>query len=166
MKPNRKQNRCKYHDYSRPGAYFVTICTKERRHYFGEIETQQTADNVGATVPGRPHMKFSKIGKCVENAIKYYNQMDNGIMFEHYVVMPNHIHAIIALYPAGDRGRSPLQYVVRNLKSYVTKNIGFSPWQTSYHDHVIRNRKTYEIIANYIRTNPKTWENDCYNTNS
>ena len=63
---------------------------------------------------------------------------------------------------AGDRGRSPLQYVVRNIKSYVTKQAGFPIWQKSFHEHIIRNEAEYQAIWRYIDENPARWTEDKY----
>ena len=35
-------------------------------------------------------------------------------------------------------------------------------WQTSYHDHIIRNEADYRRIWEYIDTNPEKWQEDCY----
>ena len=158
--PERKRIRLDEYDYSQKGAYFITICAKDRHNLFGEI-------SVGATVPGRPHgshIELAEAGKCIENAITYYNANMSEVIFDKYVIMPNHIHAIVLLISTetGDRGRSPLQYVVRNLKAYVTKQIGFSPWQKSFHDHIIRSEDDYNRICKYIDDNPILWSEDCY----
>jgi len=116
---------------------------------------------VGATVLGRPCVKLTELGKFVDDAITYYNANNDGEIFNRYVIMPNHIHAIIILSETGDRGRSPLQYIVRGLKSYISKRVGFSPWQKSFHDHIIRNEEDYIRIAEYIENNPVNWEEDC-----
>jgi len=166
-KTTRKKNRLDGYDYSQEGAYFVTVCSKNRTELFGEVVTKESSgfgENgvVGATVPGRPRVKLSNIGEIIENAILYYNNNTNHIEIGKYVIMPNHIHAIILLRESGDRGRSPLQWVVRNLKSYVTKQIGFSPWQRSYHDHIIRSYSEYMKITEYIKNNPAQWTEDMY----
>ena len=166
----RKPNRLKGFDYSQNGAYYVTICAKDRANLFGQI--------VGAAVPGKVNgasgakegpleghqcMLLTELGQCVEDAIQWYTANIDEAVFDTYVVMPNHIHAIIVIRPeTGDRGRSPLQYIVRRLKSYVTKQIGFSPWQKSFHDHIIRSEQDYIRIAEYIETNPEKWEEDCF----
>ena len=183
--PKRKPNRLQNYDYSQNGAYFVTVCIKDRHEILGNIP-------VGATVPGRPfpasdhpfqtidhpfqtvpRMELSEIGQIVDEAIKYYKENLAGVIFDRYVIMPNHIHAIIVIRSetgdrgennTGDRGRSPLQNIVRNLKSYVTKKAGFSPWQRSFHDHIIRNETDYNRIAEYIENNPANWEKDCFFT--
>ena len=176
--PQRKKNRLQNYDYSQCGAYFVTICAKDRANLFGEI--------VGATVPGRPNTQYypntqyrpntryypntaqycpyvhlNEIGEIINIAILHNNR--NGIIIDKYVIMPNHIHMIVVIETqAGDRGRSPLQTIIRNMKAYVTKQIGFSPWQKSFHDHIIRNEKDYLRIAKYIENNPAKWEEDYF----
>jgi len=149
----RKRNRLKGYDYSRNGAYFVTFCIKDRLCLLGSI--------VGATAPGRLQMQLTQLGEIVAETIQVANR--NDVTIDRYVVMPNHIHLIVILRSqTGDRGRSPLQHIVRNIKSYVTKNIGFSPWQKSFHDHIIRNEDDYHRIAEYIENNPARWEDDCF----
>ena len=152
--PQRKHNRLKEYDYSQKGAYFVTICTKDRAELFGTVA-------VGATVPGRLVVELNDIGIIVDTTILHNNK--NEVIIDHYVIMPNHIHLIIVISPeTGDRGRSPLQTIIRNMKAYITKRIGFSPWQKSFHDHIIRNDDDYQKIAEYIKNNPDTWAEDCF----
>jgi len=117
---------------------------------------------VGATVPGRPHMELSELGECVDSVIAFYRENDK-VIIDKYVIMPNHIHLIIRIIPeTGDRGRSPLQHIVRNLKSYVTKKAGFSPWQRSFYDRIIRDEKEYLSIWQYIDENLQKWSEDDY----
>ena len=159
--PIRKQIRLRNYDYSQSGCYFVTICVKDKHELLGTL--------VGATVPGRPHcvldypqIELTELGYSVNSAITYYNANSIAII-DKYAIMPNHIHMIIVIRPtAGDRGRSPLQEIVRNLKSYVTKAAGFSPWQRSFHDHIIRNDEEYLRIWQYIDENPARWSEDIY----
>ena len=59
--------------------------------------------------------------------------------------------------------RSPsktLGALVRGFKSSVTKQLGFSLWQRNYYEHIIRNDKSYQHIANYIVNNQINWETD------
>jgi REP element-mobilizing transposase RayT len=81
--PNRKSIRLKGWDYRNPGLYFITICTQNRAHHFGEIKDGM----MGLSVPG-----------CV--AHYYWTQIPqefNAIQLDEYIVMPNHIHGIIAI---------------------------------------------------------------------
>ena len=135
---------------------FVTICIKDRHELLGRI------DRVGATVPGRPFVEKTELGGFVDSAISYYIE-NNTVIIDKYIIMPNHIHMIIVIRSeTGDRGRSPLQHIVHNLKSYVIKMAGFSPWQKSFHDHIIRSDAEYLRIWQYIDENPMNWHDDCY----
>ena len=145
------------YDYSQEGVYFVTICVESGRKLLGEV--------VGASVLARPKVHLSNVGGVVEKALIYYNENHPDIRIKNYVIMPNHIHVIIAIVPeAGERGRSPLQYIIRNLKSFITKSIGYSIWQKSFHDHVIRNASSYQRICQYIDQNLAKWQEDRYYT--
>ena len=84
--PIRKKNRVENYDYSSCGAYFITICTLERRNYFW--------DKVGATI-GRPQdVELSPYGRIVDDAIKNIPNIYPSILVEQYVIMPDHIHII------------------------------------------------------------------------
>jgi len=156
---HRKKNRLAEFDYSSPGAYFVTICAKDMKCIFGRIASH--ADPMAA-----PHVELTPIGQCVEDAIRFYNASNAGFKFAHHIVMPNHVHVIVEIrhleHAEGERGRSPPQNIVRNLKGYVTKQAGRPIWQKSYHDHVIRDQAGYEFIVGYIVNNPITWQKDCH----
>jgi len=148
--PERKPNRLKDYDYSQSGAYFVTICTKDHKHLFGKI-------TVGASVLARPNIELSSLGRLVNSAIEHYNTNAINFVFDRCAIMPNHLHAIIIIHDAaGERGRSPLRNIVRNLKGYVTKQAGKTSWQKSFHDHINRNEADYLRIAQYIENNPIT----------
>jgi REP element-mobilizing transposase RayT len=151
--PKRKSIRLHGHDYSGSGYYFITICVKDRRPLFGNV--------VGTTAPGRPTVELTPIGQCVAETIR--NATRNNVEIDKYVVMPNHVHVIVILRDgADDRGRSSLQQVVRNIKSFATKRAGYSLWQPRYHDHIIRNEDEYQRIWRYIDENPVSWCEDRY----
>jgi REP element-mobilizing transposase RayT len=50
--------------------------------------------------------------------------------------------------------------MVQGLKGAVTRCVGFSFWQRSFHDHIIRDECDYCRIAEYIENNPRNWRND------
>ena len=155
--PKRKPNRLPYFDYSTPGAYFITICTKDRKCIFLE--------NLGASI-ARPHKPtLSRSGKKVETAIRDITGHYPSITVDHYVVMPNHIHLLLQINTDED-GRPmvapTISTVVQQLKGVVTKQIGQSVWQKLFHDHVIRGEKDYLKIWEYIDTNPARWHEDCF----
>jgi len=154
--PVRKDIRLKGYDYAQPGYYFVTFCVKDKHELLGSV--------VGATDLGRPPVvELTNLGKCIEKSIQMACR--DGVRIDKYVIMPNHAHCLIAILPkTGDRGRSPLHHIVRNIKSYATKEFGYSIWQKSYHDHIIRDEAEYKLIWQYIDENPATWTDDCYYT--
>lgn len=155
--PNRKPNRLPNFDYSSPGAYFITICTKDRKCIFW--------DSVGASI-ARPQMPpLSKHGKIADHAIEQIPIHYPSISVDHYVVMPNHIHLLLQINT--DRNGRPMvaptiSTVVQQLKGAITKQIGYSVWQKLFHDHVIRGEADYKKIGEYIDTNPTKWQDDCF----
>lgn len=154
--PKRKPNRLRDFDYSSCGAYFITICTKERRNYFW--------NTVGATI-GRPQdVPLTSYGKIVNDAINNIPKSYPQISVDCYAIMPNHIHLILQIYSEDKIGRPmvapTISRVVGQLKGYVTKQIKEAVWQKSFHDHVIRNRDDYQEISRYIYENPSNWKTD------
>lgn len=173
-------SRASWHDYL-GGAYFVTICTKDREFYFGSIQDEQ--------------MNLSEIGTYAEEQFR-----DVSIHYPYaeipvYVVMPNHIHAIViiddrrdacrdAIYRVsgpelpiesdkergGITGRSnPMLYrslgtVIRGLKARVThyaneKGLEFA-WQSRFHDRIIRDQKDLNETSLYVENNVVKWPED------
>ncbi len=155
---SRKPNRLKNYDYSSNGMYFITVCTKNKEHYFGKI--------VGATI-GRPSgMCLSYCGEITKTSIENIAEHYPAVSVDKYVIMPNHIHLILLINDIDNFGRPmvapTVSTVIQQMKGYVSKQIGFSPWQKLFHDHIIRGEKDYEKIWDYIETNPAKWENDCF----
>ena len=80
------------------------------------------------------------------------------------VVMPNHIHLIIVISAeSGDAQFAPtISRVVKQFKGSISKQIGYSIWQKSYHDHIIQNEAEHQNIRRYIDENPDKWTEDEY----
>ena len=102
--PKRKPTRLPDYDYSHPGAYFITICTKDRRCILSDI-------SVGADALGGPNLQLTDTGKVVEQYILSTDHIP-GFRVDKYVVMPNHIHMILwidneATSPDSGPPRSP-----------------------------------------------------------
>ena len=85
--------------------------------------------------------------------------------------MPNHVHMILhssaSNVPEGPMWASAptnnqISAAVRSWKILVTKELGYSIWQRSYHDHIIRNEEDYNAILRYIQENPAKWCEDRY----
>lgn len=154
--PKRKQIRAKGFDYSEAGAYFVTICTENKKCLLGTV--------VGEDII-LPHyrVQLSRYGKIVDNAIRNISAHYENITVDKYVVMPNHVHLILMFENSGRIISAPtLSTVIGQMKRYASKEAGISLWQRSYHDHIIRNEKDYSEIYQYIESNPARWAEDKY----
>ncbi len=165
---SRKQNRSEYIDYSAAGAYFVTICAKDKKKLFWNMEKlqpQKIAENfhnaVGAII-NRPHAEcpISRYGAIVEACINNISDHYNNVVVDKYVIMPDHIHMILIILP-DQSGRliiaPTISQVVKQMKTAATKAAGIPLWQRSFFDHVIRNREDYEEVCKYIYNNPLKW---------
>ena len=121
--PKRKDIRLKNYDYSSPGAYFVTICTENRKNYFwnGSIDPQvfdwhsvgancvrpqnfwngsidpQTFKwcSVGANCVRPQNLPLSDIGNIVLDELEQCNQTYPAVCFYSYVFLPNHLHILV-----------------------------------------------------------------------
>lgn len=144
--PKRKHPRPKEYDYSNDGGYFVTVCVKNKEKLLGEP----------VLVNGK--IKLTPIGETAEKHIKAINSAYDGVRVDSYMIMPDHIHMLITI-SGGMRACRPtsLQTVVRTFKTMVTREIGFSVWQTSFYEHIVRDEKDYTDIDNYIKANPQKY---------
>ena len=158
--PKRKRARLKDYDYSQNGAYFITICSHNKQCIFSNIVGQGLAP---------AEIKLSALGKIANTEILDLENRYESIRIDKYVIMPNHIHAIIMIQndTAGASPCPTLSDIVCAFKSMVTRNYHSTGlcqkvWQTSFHDHVIRDEQDYLKIWNYIDTNPQKWNEDCF----
>ncbi len=155
--PKRKPNRLPDFDYSSPGAYFITVCLKNRENLLWT--------DVGASIARPCSLPLSAYGKIVEDAIRNIPVHYCAVSVDHYAVMPNHIHILLHIH-TDENGRAMLaptiSEVVRQMKGAVTKQIGHSIWQKLFHDHVIRSEQDYLKIWEYIENNPLRWKEDCF----
>ncbi len=143
--PVRKNPRIPNFDYSSPGYYFITVCTKEKRCIFGDP------------------IHLNRFGRIAEQCFTEIQNHFQTIHIDKFVVMPNHIHGIVVL----QGHQESLPTAIGLYKSAVTKKIhaidpGIQVWQPSFHDHIIRNEQDYLRIWNYIDTNPLRWREDCF----
>ena len=140
--PERKQNRLCDYDYSQNGAYFVTICTQNRRKILSDI------------VGDDAHIVPKPYGRIAEKYIR------NVPEIEKYAIMPDHIHILIRLDNGSMWASTPtnkIANIVRSFKVLVTKEVGESIFQRSYYDHIIRNQQDYDEAWEYIENNPYKW---------
>ena len=165
--PERKINRLRHYDYSSCGAYFITICTKDRKNIFWD---KNQPNLVGEAISLPHNVKLSVLGQIVEDAIQEIPEHYPCVEVDRYVIMPNHIHLMLLIpYDGGRLIASPtntasISTVVGQMKRSVSKKIGVAIWQRSFHDHIIRDRRDYEEISKYICENPARWQDDCFYT--
>lgn len=79
--------RLKNWDYGQNGAYFITICTKNREHFFGEI----------VSANGENEMQLNEIGKIADTFWAEIPKHFPFIELGNYVIMPNHVHGILII---------------------------------------------------------------------
>lgn len=169
----RRSLRLKGYDYSQNGAYFVTICAYRHANLFGLVD-----DSV--FLP-------SAIGGIIAEEWARTAVLRPYVGLDAFVVMPNHLHGIIAIFrednsanqriapavnparKAGELRAGSLGAIVGRFKSSVTRRVhGISKysnlvvWQRNYYDHIIRNETSLANIREYIALNPSRWTEDVY----
>ncbi|MEI7979392.1 MAG: transposase [Bacteroidota bacterium] len=174
-----KSARLEGYDYKNEGLYYVTICTKNRTHYFGECN-----DGI---------MFLNDLGKMAEDFWLAIPTHFPNVSLDEFTIMPNHIHGIVCIdtnahvetlnatsssenktlhatslpddrYSKISPKQGSLSTVLRSYKSAVSnKAKHFNPnfaWQPRFHDNIIRDAKSFTNIQNYIINNPTIWIND------
>lgn len=158
--PQRRSIRLSGHDYTQPGAYFVTIVTQGHRYVFGDI----VAGNI----------LLNDAGRIVSRAWEWLATQYAYVELDGYVVMPNHLHGIIVIaeHRAGDSriaptNRKPLGRLIGAFKTVSTKQVNLAQntpkqplWQRNYYEHIIRNEADLDRAREYIMNNPLRWETD------
>jgi REP element-mobilizing transposase RayT len=189
---NRKRNRMQGFDYSKDAIYFITSCTKNRIHHFGEI------------MDGK--MQLNDFGEIAKNQLEWLEKQYPYIELHNYIVMPNHIHILMEINRVAGSGRDltnnngdltnnngdltnndlgtdnvgtgrdlSLRQKIKSISSimgayktttskqiHLLENHEFS-WQRSFHDHIVRNENSFHNIYNYITDNPSKWKEDTFN---
>ena len=166
--PQRKKNRLENYDYSSCGAYFLTICTQNRRSLLSQIVGGAPCDSiVGVDVPGDPTVKLLPYGIVADKYINQFNEFYDNITVDHYVIMPNHIHILLLVGNDGSPGTSTptkptstVSHFVSTFKRFCNKECGENIWQRGFYDHIIRCREDYGEIRKYIYENPMRWYYD------
>ena len=184
--PQRVKNRLSCIRYDENGAYFITICAKGKANLFWRTDSPDTS-HVGAALrrpplPNtsdspdtspvgaalrRPPSCLNARGIAIMNELAKFDEIYQGIItVDHFTVMPNHVHLLLSIHPekvGGRRNAAPtISSVINQFKGSVTKAVGFSCWQKSFHDHVIRSENEYRKIWEYIDNNPYKWQEDRY----
>lgn len=172
-------------DYGANGAYFITICTREMKHLFGEVVDKKT--------------NLNALGALAE---KYWVEIEKQfpyIELGNFQIMPNHMHGILIIDKSCISIHNPVQTrLIASLQSESPEIGGFAgennpmlcenisriirwykgrctfemrkidkefEWHSRFHDHIIRNEVSFERIQNYIEDNPARWKEDTFNRN-
>jgi len=151
----RKHPRLKSDVYDRDGMYFITICTRNRSACLSRIETQA----------GKSVVVLSEIGKTVEMHLRKIGMVNTDVYADTYMIMPDHVHLLLRVcgyVSTKEEGWSPAVHtrivrVIRSFKTAVTKELGFSIWQTSFYDRIVRDKNEYMACRRYILENPARW---------
>jgi putative transposase len=156
--PMRRSIRLRDYDYGSEGLYFVTICTNDRLCMFGQIVESK--------------MRSNDAGKIIDEAWStMFRFFDDGIS---WIVMPNHLHGIIAIDPQANKtsSRKLLGRLVGGFKTITTKRVneiratpGAILWQRGFYEHIIRDDRSFANIVAYIEDNPSRWGADPENRN-
>ena len=165
----RKSIRLKEYDYSSAGAYFVTICTLERKCLFGKV------------VDGE--MELNENGKIVKSEWLKTEEIRDNVSTDEFIIMPNHLHGILFIdEPTDRRGTvhrastaerfgqptsNSIPTIIRSFKATVTKQTnelrnppGLPVWQRNYFDRIVRNDDELNRIREYIIYNLFKWQPD------
>ena len=173
-------------DYSSDNLYFVTICVQDRVCCFGSLGTGRDlsvldADGFNSNVFVNK-MILNVFGKIVFDRILWLAEQYKYVELHNFVVMPNHVHAIIEIVSGNTGGTGHDLFVLEGHEEIKIKSlssligafkttssklihecgyIDFA-WQRSFHDHIIRDEKAYLNISNYIDANPDKWNVDTF----
>jgi REP element-mobilizing transposase RayT len=180
-KHHRRSIRLKGYDYATPGAYFVTMCAKDRACAFGAVVGNE--------------MTLSDWGRLIAEEWAALPQRFAHIALDAFVVMPNHVHGIITIVDDGRTGAprtgavtappppptappfgtgavtaplpEPLGKIIAYFKYQTTKHInetratpGAPVWQRNYYEHIVRHDRELIAIRRYIHDNPRRWALD------
>ena len=172
---HRQSTRLRDYDYSRAGAYFVTICAWQRECLFGEM-----VDGV---------MRLNDAGHIIDESWQRISTHFSDVDIDQYIIMPNHFHGIVSIVGAGSPrpdlsrnvnktpeiqgGETPplrvvtLGQIVGYFKYQSTKHInqsrntpGIPVWQRNYYERIIRDELELNAFRQYIAGNPVRWEED------
>ena len=158
----RKSNRIESYDYSQTGAYFITICTQDRKRILSKI-------TVGTGVLDCPQVQLLKHGEIADKYICQLNAFYAHVSVDRYVIMPDHIHILMTIQKGQsgtpvptseikiDNKNSSVSKFISTFKRFCNKECGENIWQRSFYDHIIRNQQDYNEIWQYIENNPRKW---------
>jgi putative transposase len=145
------------HIYSGNAAYLITLCTHKRAHLFGRVVENK--------------VELSPIGQLVQDLWVTTPLVRPGVSLDAFVVMPDHMHAIVLIPEFAQRSRQTFTRLPRSLGSLVAGfksactsqanallgTRGFKIWQRNYYERVIRDGRSLHQMRRYIAANPARW---------
>lgn len=182
---HRRSIRLNGYDYVQNGNYFLTICSRNRECLFGDVrDGKMYLSNYGKMVnecwqeipvhfPQIVLHEYVIMPNHVHGIIEINNPQSTGANMGR---CRDTVGVGANVVDVGANNYSPLRTpqfcphgtsrtvgsVVRGFKIGVTKQMGFSPWQRNYYEHIIRNDESYQNIVRYIAQNPLKWKEDCF----
>lgn len=147
--------RLKGYDYSQAGAYFVTVCIKNRECLLGNIANGE--------------VQLNRAGNMVKNIWNNLPTHYPGVLIDQFVIMPNHIHGIVVLSSVGaGLCACPNEGYAQHSKGQP-QGVAPTPfneklWHCNYYEHIIRNEDELNRIRQYIINNPLQWQFDRENS--
>ena len=154
------------YDYGSNGVYFVTICTRNKDCFFGDILEGLNGFSLIPTPIGRQAVA------CWLAIPEHFP----FVVLDEFQIMPNHIHGLLCIDKPeyddwqpnvfGPQSKN-LASIVRGYKIGVTKyatseGIEFG-WQPRFHDRIVRNADELTRIQHYIAENPANWNRNQHN---
>ncbi len=180
MNKDRKHIRLSNHDYSSDGEYFITICTSDRECFFGKIENDEMILNEIGVVADKYLMEipdhFSHAQ--LDEFIVMPNHVHCILALGNKIVAPvgtanvgtSYMMSTIGMHAHNHNEfskpvKGSVSVIIQQYKAAVKRWCNantheYFEWQARFHDHIIRDAKSYEKIKNYIINNPKNWNDD------
>lgn len=151
MLPRRRSVRIEGHDYA-SGAYFVTICTADRKAMFGTVRNGQ--------------MLLNRYGHGAADTLAWLVQTFRQVTVHESIVMPNHLHLVLQLDPSSPKPK-PLGSVVGAFKTAATRRINamrgipqVEVWQRNLYEKILEDESEIYAACEYVRCNPEQWTED------
>ena len=152
--PIRKRIRLRNFDYGGVHTYYVTINAFEKQCLFGTCDGENVVLN--------------DLGLLVQSSWRDTATIRPDVILDEFIVMPNHMHALICLTSKTEQKPKPMKRVlgrvIGGFKSQVTGDWrericdqAFEIWQIRFHDHVVRKNEDLDRIRAYIHNNPARW---------
>jgi len=132
--------------YHMNGAYFLTICTKNRHCFLGRVQENT--------------MILSDIGAIAHAELSRIETIYPSVILDQFVIMPNHVHLLVILL--SEEHNPSIQRIMQQWKGAVSKKAKFPLWQDRFDDRVIYDAAAFRRIKQYINNNPTLWEEDCF----